>query len=115
MSKGAQSNSHQIEDRRDNSDSQQGRTSEPVTQQMDLIELVRSRLDYLGCDGLVNTVAECGCHVRDLMPCCEPGTHCEAANNDPVQAKEQGADYWMVPADFEKPCPTSTQKPALVE
>ena len=98
MSKGAQSNSRQTSILSDNSDLQQDRASEPVTQQMDLIELVRSRLDYLGFDGLVNDVAECGCHISDLMPCCEPGTHCQAAKNDREQAEDQGADFWMVPA-----------------
>lgn len=65
---------------------------------MNLEELVKAKLKDLGCDGLANTIDECGCHVSDLMPCCEPGTHCQAAWDDWKQAEGQGADFWMVPA-----------------
>ena len=46
-----------------------------------------------GYDGLVNGCAECGCDLCDLMVCCEPGTHCEAAYKYDCSRCLHGPEY----------------------
>jgi hypothetical protein len=41
-------------------------------------EMVKEYLEKNGYNGLVNPRCDCGCHLRDLFPCGQPG-NCEAA------------------------------------
>jgi hypothetical protein len=44
-----------------------------------VIEIVKAHLVAGGFDGLVQTDAECGCELSDLVPCCGDFGACEPA------------------------------------
>jgi len=46
---------------------------------MEIREIVKDYLEEHGYDGLFQP-GVCGCIINDLMPCCEPGTDCEAGH-----------------------------------
>lgn len=61
-----------------------------------VLEIVKEWLVANKYDGLVNTNGcdGCGCTINDLAPCCvEPLTHCKAAKQFKVHAKDDKRVY----------------------
>jgi hypothetical protein len=77
-------------------------TPEPIGVLETLEEYVARHLAADGYDGLWND-NECGCSLRDFMPCGEPGVRCKPGYLQPTD-EEHDMD-WIGP---EKPCTTTT-------
>ena len=56
-------------------------------------DMIRSKLRKLGCDGLANPDAECGCGINDLIPCQSDCSVCLPAKSKPTR---NGMEWHMV-------------------
>ena len=67
----------------------------------ELSEIVSRWLLDNGYDGLYNADLDCGCELKDLMPCCQPATSCVAGYKIPCNPEHcevggQGCSFHMI-------------------
>jgi hypothetical protein len=79
-------------------------TPEPIGVLETLEEYVARHLAADGYDGLWND-NECGCSLRDFMPCGEPGTDCRPGYLQPTDADHDidwiGPEKTVTPTELE--------------
>lgn len=63
---------------------------------MTIKEIVEKYLTENGFDGLCHAYAACACRIGDLMPCDEPGVHCEAGHEGPGDPDEE-IEFTIIP------------------
>jgi hypothetical protein len=63
---------------------------------MTIKEIVEKYLKENGYDGLCHVYADCACRIGDLMPCDEPGVHCEAGYEGPGDEDEE-LEFTIIP------------------
>jgi len=62
-----------------------------VTEEIDIMTIVKHWLKANGYDGLCDDDVECGCQLADLMPCDDPSlVHCVAGY------REERHGHWII-------------------
>jgi hypothetical protein len=70
-----------------------------VTRKATVREIIVDYLTQNGFDGLYNQYDDCGCQIKELMPCCEPCGDCVPVviTRDRLRCEALGVDFEIGP------------------